>query len=308
MPCSPRLELHPSTSPTGAAAPLQIRLQARIESALRAHVTRGVGPGCPPRLAAAQLHALFPGGQRLRPSLCLVVALAEGDARPRVATGAAVAVELLHAASLVHDDLPCFDDAPTRRGLPSVHARFGEPLAVLTGDALIAQSFEALGLAIADAPGALPALPGLLAALATAAGTTRGLLAGQAWESEPSPPLEEYHRAKTASLFEAAAAMGAIAAGASAEPWRAVGELVGLAYQAADDVRDAVGDEASLGKPTGQDAARGRPSVVRANGLEGARRRVREHLDAAALAVPRCMGAVHVHAWLAAFGERLGGV
>jgi geranylgeranyl diphosphate synthase, type II len=302
MPCSSPLV--PAPAPLRAVSLFHHPLLARIEGALREHAARAGGPGCPPLLAAAQLHALFPGGQRLRPSLCLVVALAEGDARPQVATGAAVAVELLHAASLVHDDLPCFDDAPTRRGLPSVHARFGEALAVLTGDALIVQSFAALGDATAAAP---DALPGLLASLAAAAGTTRGLLAGQAWESEPSAPLDEYHRAKTAALFEAAAAMGAIAAGASPERWRALGELVGLAYQAADDVHDAVGDAPSLGKPTGRDAALGRPSVVRASGLEGARRRVRERLAAAAAAVPECPGEGHVRAWLAAFGERVAG-
>lgn len=303
MPCSSPLAPSPA-APLRAVSLFHHGLLARIEGALREHADRACGPGCPPRLAAAQVHALFPGGQRLRPSLCLVVATAVGDARPRVATGAAVAVELLHAASLVHDDLPCFDDAPTRRGLPSVHARFGEPLAVLTGDALIAQSFEVLGQATVDAP---DALPGLLAALAAAAGTTRGLLAGQAWESEPSAPLDEYHRAKTAALFEAAAAMGALAAGAPPEPWRALGELVGLAYQAADDVRDAAGDAASLGKPTGRDAALGRPSLVRASGLEGARRLLRQRLAAAAAAVPACAGDAHVHAWLAAFGERLAG-
>lgn len=295
----------PPAAPLRAVSLLLPRLLARIEDGLREHADRAGGPGCPPRLAAAQAHALLPGGQRLRPSLCLVVAVAEGDPRPRVANGAAVAVELLHAASLVHDDLPCFDDAPTRRGLPSVHARFGVALAVLTGDALIAQSFEALGHATGDAPAALPAL---LAALAAAAGTTRGLIAGQAWESEPSAPLEEYHRAKTAALFEAAAVMGALAAGAAPERWRAFGELVGLAYQAADDVRDAVGDAASLGKPTGRDASLGRPSLVRASGLEGARRRVRERLAAAAAAVPACPGEAHVRAWLAAFGERLASV
>lgn len=216
--------------------------------------------------------------------------------------GAAVALELLHAASLVHDDLPCFDDAATRRGRPSVHARFGEALAVLVGDALIVQSFEALGHATAEAP---EALPSLLTTLAAAAGTTRGLLAGQAWESEPSAPVDEYHRAKTASLFEAAAVMGALAAGGEAERWRRFGELVGLAYQAADDLLDVVGEAAALGKPTGQDAALGRPSVVRALGVEGARCRVRERLESAALAVPECAEEAHVYAWLDAFGERL---
>ncbi|HEY5308446.1 MAG TPA: polyprenyl synthetase family protein, partial [Casimicrobiaceae bacterium] len=117
---------------------------ARIESALSAAVASGEGLGCPPKLVAAVRHAVFPGGARIRPQLCLAVAQACGDDDPALADAAAVAVELLHCASLVHDDLPCFDDATTRRGRASVHSAFGERLAVLAGDALIVNAFQTL--------------------------------------------------------------------------------------------------------------------------------------------------------------------
>ena len=100
--------------------------------------------GCPPRLADALRYAVFPGGARIRPRLCLAVAPACGDDDPAASDAAAAAIELLHCASLVHDDLPCFDDADLRRGRPSVHRAFGEPLAVLAGDALIVLAFETL--------------------------------------------------------------------------------------------------------------------------------------------------------------------
>jgi geranylgeranyl diphosphate synthase type II len=226
--------------------------------------------------------------------------MACGDAQPSVADAAAAAVELLHCASLVHDDLPCFDDADTRRGKPSVHRVFGEPLAVLVGDAFIVQAFEVLARSAAG-PRQLAAL---LRELAVAAGTTRGLLAGQAWESEPVAPLDVYHRAKTASLFEAAAAMGAIAAGAAPEPWRRFGEALGRAYQAVDDLNDALGDARSLGKPTGRDAALRRPNVVRALGAEAARVRVSLLVASAVAEIPRCGAEERVRGWLASMSAR----
>ena len=137
--------------------------------------------GTPPRLAQALRYAVFPGGARVRPRLSLAVAMACGDDRPELSNGAAAAIELLHCASLVHDDLPCFDDAATRRGKASVHAAFGEPLAVLAGDALIVRAFEALALAAVAEPLRLPALLGLLGA---AVGAPNGIVAGQAWECE----------------------------------------------------------------------------------------------------------------------------
>ncbi len=116
----------------------------RIERALNDAIGRAEVPGCPPRLAAAMRYAVFPRGARVRPRLCHSVAAACGEDHPAATEAAGAALELLHCASLVHDDLPCFDAAETRRGRPSVHKAFGEPLAVLTGDALIVLAFQTL--------------------------------------------------------------------------------------------------------------------------------------------------------------------
>ncbi len=124
----------------------------RIERALLDTVSSMGGPGIPPQLAAALRYAVFPGGARVRPRLSLAVARACGDSCPRLADAAAASIELLHCASLVHDDLPCFDDADTRRGKPSVHKAFGEPVAVLVGDALIIGAFQTLARNAGEAP------------------------------------------------------------------------------------------------------------------------------------------------------------
>src|SRR5271166_3884954 len=113
------------------------------------------GSGGPPLLIAAMRSAVFPGGARIRPRLCLAVARACAEDDPALAVAAATSIELLHCASLVHDDLPCFDDAATRRGRPSIHKAYGERIAVLAGDALIVLAFEALGRAAERAPARL---------------------------------------------------------------------------------------------------------------------------------------------------------
>ena len=173
----------------------------RIEQALDAALAAHEIPGSPPRLCAAVRHAVFPGGARIRPQLCIAVARACGDDDPALADAAAVALELLHCASLVHDDLPCFDDAQTRRGHPSVQAAFGEPLAVLAGDALIVQAFQALAQAATRSP---QRLAPLLTIIARGTGMPFGIVAGQAWECEPRVALADYQRAKTGALFTAA--------------------------------------------------------------------------------------------------------
>jgi geranylgeranyl diphosphate synthase type II len=178
-----------------------------------------------------------------------------------------------------------------------VHKVYGEATAVLVGDALIVLAFDTLARAAALEEMAL---------LATATGPARGIIAGQAWESERAVPLDEYHRAKTAALFEAAAGMGALAAGVEPGAWRAFGEVVGRAYQAADDLADAVASASVLGKTTGRDAALARPSFVRAHGVEGARARVASFVEEARVAIPPCPGADSVHAWLDALSERVG--
>src|SRR3954468_13943955 len=211
---------------------------SRIERTLSASLDRVDSVGGPHLLAAAMRHAVFPRGARIRPRLCLAVAAACGDDDPTAADAAAAAVELLHCASLVHDDLPCFDDAPTRRGKPSVHRAFGEPLAVLAGDALIVLAFETLARGTARVPDRLAALAMVVG---RAVGAPNGIAAGQAWECEPAVDLSEYHRAKTGALFAGATLAGAAAAGADPASWRELGERLGEAYQVADDIRDTAG-------------------------------------------------------------------
>ncbi|MGF1455437.1 MAG: polyprenyl synthetase family protein, partial [Alphaproteobacteria bacterium] len=207
----------------------------RINAALETALAYTSVKDAPPKLASALRHAVFPGGARVRPLLCLSVAQACGDDTPDLSEAAACAVELLHCASLVHDDLPCFDDADTRRGRPSVHRAYGEPLAVLAGDGLIVLAFETLARAgVADPARLVP----LLLTIGGAVGMPHGITAGQAWESEPDVKLETYQRAKTGALFAAATMVGAAAAGVDPAPWRTLGAKIGEAYQVADDILD----------------------------------------------------------------------
>ncbi len=265
-----------------------MRDEDRIERALRAALAPSQRSGHPPKLAAAIHHAVFPGGARIRPKLTLAVSQACGNDDPGLSEGAAAAIELLHCASLVHDDLPCFDAAETRRGRPSVHRAYGERLAVLAGDALIVAAFEVLG---QSAGRRLSRLPVLMSTICHGVGMPMGIVAGQAWECEPQVSLSEYQQAKTGALFAAATMAGAQAAGADGAPWRAFGEWLGQTYQVADDIRDAALDANTLGKPGGQDVALGRPSSARALGLEGALVEFHRLVQATLQAVPMCPGA-----------------
>ena len=274
----------------------------RIEQSLAAAVATGEAQGCPPKLAGAIRHAVFPGGARVRPQLCLAVAAACGNDDPELSEAAASAIELLHCASLVHDDLPCFDDAATRRGRASVHFAYGESLAVLAGDALIVLAFQTLGAAAGKSPLRLPAL---LGTIAKGVGMPFGIVAGQAWECEPRVTLADYQRAKTGALFTAATAAGALAAGAAAEPWLALGEWLGEAYQVADDIRDVAADPSVIGKPTGQDVALCRPSSARELGLEGAIEHFNSLVQSAIDAIPACKGESQLRTLVRMEAERL---
>ncbi len=246
----------------------------------------------PPILREALVQAVFPGGARVRPRLCLAVARAASAKAPSgIARAAAAAVELIHCASLVHDDLPCFDDAALRRGRPSVHRAFGEATALLVGDALIVSAFEVLG--DAGAP------PGAIAALARAAGARGGLVSGQALEQDDGVDVRVYHGAKTAALFEAAAALGAMTSGADAAPFAALGRALGLYYQLADDAADAFGDAELIGKPVRLDRAKQRPSGVSHVTTREAARVIlqREAADVLA-AVPDCPDAGELHVFV----------
>ncbi|CAO4178181.1 polyprenyl synthetase family protein [Methylorubrum aminovorans] len=259
----------------------------RIEAVLDVAVSHAEAPGAPPLLAEAIRYAVFPGGHRIRPRLCLAVAQACGDDDPAASDAAAAAIELLHCASLVHDDLPCFDDAPMRRQKPSVHAAFGVPLAVLTGDALIVAAFETLARGAARSPARLASLVGLVA---RAVGSPSGIVAGQAWESEPHVDLVEYQQAKTGALFAAATVAGAAAAGAAPLPWRLLGECLGEAYQVADDLRDVACRQEEIGKPAGRDATLGRPNAAALLGMSGALERLRRLTREAIEVIPACPG------------------
>jgi geranylgeranyl diphosphate synthase type II len=188
----------------------------------------------------------------------------------------------------VHDDLPCFDDADLRRGLPSVHRQFGVPTALLAGDALIVLAFETIAKAGAAQPRRLAAL---LTAVARGVGAPSGIVAGQAWEQETHLEWEAYHTAKTGALFMASTMAGAIAAGADPGPWRALGDRLGAAYQVADDLLDAIASEEESGKSSGRDVALCRPSAVRELGLQGAADRLDALVAEAAASVPACPGA-----------------
>jgi geranylgeranyl diphosphate synthase type II len=271
--------------------------RARIEAALNRALTLADHPSAPPRLAAAMRHAVFPGGARIRPRLTLAVASACHTDNGTAAAAAAAAIELLHCASLVHDDMPEFDNADIRRGLPSVHVAFGAPLALLAGDALIVLAFQAL------ADGAR--LAAMITAVAGAVGVPHGIVAGQAWECEPAPDLSAYQQAKTGALFAAATEAGAAAAGWQGAPWRPLGAYLGEAYQVADDIRDAVCTAEEIGKPVHQDDAHDRPNAVRQLGLSGAIARLNALAGMAANSIPACPGAAELKALIKLESQRL---
>ena len=249
-------------------------LQA-VESALQAWVPAQAPAG----LGEAMRYAVLDGGKRLRPLLVCAAAQAfrpgnASAAYDEITLRAACAVELIHAYSLVHDDLPCMDNDVLRRGKPTVHVQFGEAQALLAGDALQALAFELL-LAIDDPQMALE----LSRQLATASGYA-GMAGGQALDlagvgqSLNQTQLEDMHRRKTGALLLASVTMGATAGQAGPEALRALriyGQSLGLAFQVVDDVLDVVADSVTLGKTAGKDAAADKPTFVSLMGLEGAR-------------------------------------
>jgi len=278
-------------------------LDTRIDMAVRRAIKLGRSGPAPARLSEALTYAVTPGGARIRPTILMSVASACGDDQPETADAAAAALELIHCASLVHDDLPCFDDADIRRGKPSVHKAYSEPLAVLTGDSLIVLAFEVLGRAAATDPARAAQL---VVALATRTGMPNGICAGQGWESESQIDLGAYHRSKTGALFIAATQMGAIAAGhPDPDAWEELGARIGEAFQVADDLRDALYDAQTLGKPAGQDELHGRPSAVSEYGVEGAIRRLKDILGGAIASIPACPGEAALAHMVRAQAERL---
>ncbi|MFN3292439.1 MAG: polyprenyl synthetase family protein [Gemmobacter sp.] len=287
---------------------LQSLVSGRIERAMQATILRAQGrslpgqPVPPDRLAEALHYSVTPGGARIRPTILLSVAMACGDDAPELSDAAAAALELIHCASLVHDDLPAFDDADMRRGKPAVHKAYSEPLAILAGDSLIVQAFTTLAAAGRQHP--LRALD-LVGVLAARTGMPAGICAGQGWESEAAIDLHAYHMAKTGALFIAATQMGAIAAGQDPEPWTELGARIGAAFQVADDLRDAVCDAAALGKPVGQDAVHGRPSAVAQLGVAGAVAHLQDILAGAIASIPACPGEAQLAGLVRLYARRM---
>jgi len=243
-------------------------VEAELERALRAE--RGHVPAV---LADAMEYAALGGGKRFRAALVRLVGRWCG-AEDAACSAPAVAVELVHAYSLVHDDLPCMDDDDWRRGRPSCHVRFGEANALLAGDALLTKAFAVL--ARAQAPWSAPAV----LALARAAGDA-GMVGGQVRDLGLSggkvtlAQVEQLHAQKTGALIAVSAELGALCAGASAQRCREArewGATLGRTFQAVDDVLDVTADREQLGKTPGKDAAQRKPTLVAALGLDETRR------------------------------------
>ena len=248
--------------------------------------------GIPDRLRSALEYTLLAPGKRVRPLLVLNAFRACGGLDPSPALPAAVAVEMIHSYSLIHDDLPAMDDDDMRRGRPSCHIQFGEALAILAGDALQAMAFEVL------ASGSLPAdvLNQQVAILSNAAGPAF-LVGGQVDDLAGMPDfaddhrcasavewLEKVNRRKTSALIAASVCLGGAAGGASAGQLRSLAEFghaVGLAFQLTDDLLDESGEIEDIGKPVGSDRERGHITFALMLGMEETRKRVGETTQSA---------------------------
>ena len=272
------------------------RLEPQLAAALTADRAPSSGPDAdPPPLIAAMAHSLLGGGKRLRPCLAYAAAAAAGE--PSAATDrVAVAVELLHTYSLIHDDLPAMDDDDLRRGRPTCHLVFGEAMAILAGDALQALAFTQLS--------AIDSLPAhatlrLIRRLAHAVGA-QGMVLGQAMDLQATGKkldrgaLETMHRRKTGDLIAASVVMGAISTGTEDATLLAAlddyGHQLGLAFQVRDDLLDAEESTATLGKHSGADQRLEKATFVTLLGPEAARASLRE-LHARSLAAIAHLGA-----------------
>jgi farnesyl diphosphate synthase len=289
---------------------------AVVEDAL----SNWISPQAPAGLGEAMRYAVLDGGKRLRPLLVLAAreAVAHGHkdaALDEAALRAACAVELIHAYSLVHDDMPCMDNDVLRRGKPTVHVQFGEAQALLAGDALQALAFEFLTPDASSSPGTSAIPDGVQARLcrllATSAGHA-GMAGGQAIDLASvgvalnEEQLRHMHGLKTGALLEGSVMMGAACGETTPQALNGLkryGQALGLAFQVVDDILDVIADSATLGKTAGKDAANDKPTYVSLLGLEEAKSYaqslLREALDAL-----HSTGLTHTHT-LAALAERV---
>jgi geranylgeranyl diphosphate synthase type II len=264
-----------------------------VEAALQQHLDRC--EGAPATMRAAMAYSLMAGGKRLRPILALAACEAVGG-KSDDAIDAGCAVEMIHTYSLIHDDLPAMDDDDFRRGRPTAHKKFGEAIAILSGDALQAEAFRVLA---QRRRGREERVADVVFELARAAGAV-GMVGGQVIDIEATgkkisiEELEQLHRGKTGELLLVSVRAGARMGGADAEAMERLtvyGRALGLAFQIVDDVLDITADLQTLGKDPGSDREAGKTTFVDVLGVDGAKARARSVMDEGMTA-------------LAPFGER----
>ena len=276
-----------------------------VESALSAWVPLQAPAG----LGQAMRYGVLDGGKRLRPLLVLAAAEAVNGSEGEAALRAACAVELIHAYSLIHDDMPCMDDDVLRRGKPTVHVKFGQAQAMLAGDAMQALAFEVLTPEDESVPLALQAR--LCGLLARAAGQD-GMAGGQAIDlASIGRPLDEQslcdmHRRKTGALLQASVMMGAACGNTSPQARQALAEYgaaLGLAFQVVDDILDGPQPSVTLGKTAGKDADQNKPTYVTVLGLGAAKRRAQTLREQAQAALAR--SGLPDAAWLSVLADKV---
>jgi farnesyl diphosphate synthase len=288
-----RTELMPSPSPAasfGDAAGFETWMQTELRS-VESALDGWVPAEAPAGLGEAMRYGVLDGGKRLRPLLVLAACQAVNGQR-EAALRAAVSVELIHAYSLIHDDMPCMDNDVLRRGKPTVHVRYGEAQAMLAGDAMQALAFEVL---TPDA-GVEPALQARLCALLARSAGHAGMAGGQAIDlASIGKPLDEHalrdmHRRKTGALLQASVLMGAACGRCEPRAWEALadyGAALGLAFQVVDDILDVTQESHTLGKTAGKDLDANKPTYVSVLGLDAARRQAADLRDRAQASLRR---------------------
>jgi farnesyl diphosphate synthase len=282
----------------------------RVERALEAWVPADAPAG----LGLAMRYGVLDGGKRVRPLLVLAASQAV-HGLPAAALRAACAVELIHAYSLVHDDMPCMDNDVLRRGKPTVHVQFGEAQAMLAGDAMQAMAFEVLTPCSDDpahSPDVPPALQARLCALLARAAGHAGMAGGQAIDLASiglplgEQALRDMHHRKTGALLQASVLMGAACGGVTPAQWSALadyGDALGLAFQVVDDILDVTQASATLGKTAGKDLDNNKPTYVTVLGLDAARRHATELRDKAQSALAR--SGLPDAAWLSLLADKV---
>jgi farnesyl diphosphate synthase len=281
---------------------------ARTElEAVEQALERWVPTDAPAGLGLAMRYGVLDGGKRVRPLLVLAAAQAV-HGNEDAAMRAACAVELIHAYSLVHDDMPCMDNDVLRRGKPTVHVQYGQAQAMLAGDAMQALAFEVL----TPEAGVPPALQARLCALLARAAGHAGMAGGQAIDLVSiGQPLDErtlrdMHHRKTGALLQASVLMGAACGTTTPAAWQALseyGDAIGLAFQVVDDILDVTQESETLGKTAGKDANDNKPTYVTVLGLDAARSHAAELRDTALAALAR--SGLAQAAWLSLLADKI---